>query len=189
MFPAITTYSPAACSSIEQSGEGDYIRPWVWVATLFFGPLFVSICFQWYIYIGTWVLARTQGILTELVFEHSLRIRFKAESSGDGARRTPTASGAATPADGASEVGDIDDDDSNTVEGGSEAGSTRTDSTAVKGKGKAKVAAAPSPAPVQSAAPEEDKKKDNLIGKINTLVTVDIDNIIGGKDFLMLGKL
>jgi hypothetical protein len=189
MFLAITIYSSTACSSIEKSGEGDYIRPWVWVAALFFGPLFVSICFQWYIYIGTWVLARTQGILTELVFEHSLRIRFKAESSGAGAGGAPTASGAATPADGASEAGDIDDDDSNTVEGGSEAGSVRTDTTVVKGKGKATVAAAAAAAPVQSATQDEDKKKDNLVGKINTLVTVDVDNITNGKDFLLLCEL
>ena len=67
--------------SLETSGSDDYIKPWVWVLALFLGPVFVSICFQWYIYMGTRALARTQGIITELVFEHSLRIRFKAESS------------------------------------------------------------------------------------------------------------
>ncbi|KAF5327417.1 hypothetical protein D9619_004696 [Psilocybe cf. subviscida] len=170
-------------SSIENSGEGDYVRPWVWVIALFFGPVFVSVCFQWYLYISTWALARTQGILTELVFEHSLRIRFKAGSSGDNTGRTPTASGAATPAECAPEVGDVDDH--STMEGGSDAQSVRTDSTAVKGKGKAKATTINVSVPAQSDAPDQ-AKKDNLIGKINTLVTADIDNITNGKDVLML---
>lgn len=136
------------------------------------GPFIVSMCFQAYIYFGTMTLARTQAILTELVFEHSLRVRFKAESSGDG-ERTPAP---ATPAETV---------DNNSVEGSSnsdenETQSVQTESTIAKGKAKE---SAPSP----PAAPSPDaKKKDNLVGKINTLVTVDVDNIIGSKDFLML---
>ncbi|KAF8966908.1 multidrug resistance-associated ABC transporter [Flammula alnicola] len=149
---------------LESSGNGDYIRPWVWVVCLFFGPFLVSICFQWYIYIGTRVLARTQGILTELVFEHSLRIRFKAESSGE-KDRTP--SGAVTPAE-ASETGSVQ---SATAGGSDDDQSTQSASSAAKGKAKATPATA---------------EKDNLIGKINTMVTVDVDNIVGAKDFLML---
>ena len=136
---------------------------------LFLGPLLVSVSFQWYIFLGTRTLARTQGILTQLVFEHSLRIRFKAEGSGD----RPATSAAVTPAE-SPETRSI-------AEGAGEdadAESVRTESTAAS-KGKAK--AGPEPA-------AEPKKKDNLVGKINTLVTVDLDNIIGGKDFLMCGK-
>ena len=137
---------------------------------LFLGPLLVSVSFQWYIFLGTRTLARTQGILTQLVFEHSLRIRFKAEGSGD----RPATSAAVTPAE-TPETRSI-------AEGAGEeadAQSVRTESTAAS-KGKAKAGPEPPAA--------EPKKKDNLVGKINTLVTVDLDNIIGGKDFLMCGK-
>ena len=163
-------------SSLETKGRNDYIRPWFWVVCLFFGPLIVSICFQWYIYLGTRTLARTQGILTELVFEHSLRIRFKAESSG-GEGRTPSPSTAATPAP-ASETGSVESETAGGSDGQSDGQSSiahSESSAAAKGKGKEESA-------------KEAKKKDNLIGKINTLVTVDVDNITNAKDILMLGQ-
>jgi hypothetical protein len=135
--------------------------------------LIVSICFQQYIYLGTRTLARTQGILTELVFEHSLRIRFKAESSEG---RTPSPSTTVTPAP-ASETGSEDSETAGGDDGQSSTAYSES-SAAAKGKGKAD--------PEESA--KEAKKKDNLIGKINTLVTVDVDNITNAKDILMLGQ-
>lgn len=135
----------------------------------------MSICFQWYIFLGTRTLARTQGILTELIFEHSLRIRFKAESSG-GEGRTPSPSTAVTPVP-ASESGSIDSETAGGDDGQSSTAYSES-SAAAKGKGKAD--------PAESA--KEAKKKDNLIGKINTLVTVDVDNITNAKDILMLGQ-
>ena len=137
----------------------------------------MSICFQWYIYLGTRTLARTQGILTELVFEHSLRIRFKAELSG-GEGRTPSPSTAATPAP-ASETGSVDSETAGGDDGQSSTAYSESSAVA-KGKGKGKAD------PEESA--KEAKKKDNLIGKINTLVTVDVDNITNAKDILMLGQ-
>jgi len=165
-------------SSLETKGRDDYIRPWFWVVCLFFGPLIVSICFQWYIYLGTRTLARTQGILTELVFEHSLRIRFKAESSG-GEGRTPSPSTAVTPAPG-SDTASVESETTTGSNDGQSSTAFSESSSAAKGKGKA------DPAPEESA--KEAKKKDNLIGKINTLVTVDVDNITNAKDILMLGQ-
>lgn len=138
------------------------------------GPFIVSMCFQAYIYFGTMTLARTQAILTELVFEHSLRVRFKAESSGEG-ERTPAPATPAESVDNGSVEGSSSGDDNETQ-------SVQTESTIAKGKAK-------EPASSSPAAPSADsKKKDNLVGKINTLVTVDVDNIVGSKDFLMLCK-
>jgi len=136
-----------------------------------------SICFQWYIFIGTRTLARTQAILTELIFEHSLRIRFKADSGEGGGSTGP--SRAVTPPE-ASDTGSIE---SETARGSDWQSSTaHSESSPVKGKAKAD----PARAPAESGA--EAKKKDNLIGKINTLVTVDVDNIVNAKDILMLSK-
>ena len=125
---------------------------------------------------GTRALALTEGLLTQLVFEHSLRIRFKAEGSKEnGSSTDQSASPSVTP-------------DNRSVEGSTalENSDTQSDTTAssTKGKGKAGSSA------TKSAAKDEKKeeKKDNLVGKINTLVTVDLENVVSAKDFLMVGK-
>lgn len=33
------------------------------------------------------------------------------------------------------------------------------------------------------------REKDNFIGRINNLITSDLDNIVNGRDFLFLGEL
>ena len=122
---------------------------------------------------GTRALALTEGLLTQLVFEHSLRIRFKAEGSKEN-----SPSSVQSPSL-------IDTPDAQSVEGSPtvEGNDTQSDTTPSSAKGKAKV--------IKSAATKDEKKegkKDNLIGKINTLVTVDLENVIDAKDFLMVGK-
>lgn len=159
---------------MESGDTGDrIISPWFWVVSLFFGPVLGSIAWQWYIFLGTRCLARTQGILTQLIFEHSLRIRLKAETSNsDKTVTAPTTPDSASVTDAGSTTEAEESDD------------TQSESTAVaKGKAKAKdgeAAKAPTPAPAV--------KKDNLVGKINTLVTVDVDTILSAKDFLMFGE-
>ncbi|KAF8885698.1 multidrug resistance-associated ABC transporter [Gymnopilus junonius] len=158
-------------TSLESNGRDDYIRPWFWVVCLFFGPFLVSAFFQAYIYFGTLALARTQAILTQLVFEHAFRIRFKAEATSSTSATTARA--------GSPDNRSIAD--SSTQEGEAQSVQTETTGTSLKGKGKA------DPSQAVAALPEADsQKKDNLIGKMNTLVAVDLDNIIGAKDFLMV---
>jgi len=41
------------------------------------------LCHQYYMFVVTRTLARAEALVTELVFEHSLRIRLKAETSND----------------------------------------------------------------------------------------------------------
>jgi hypothetical protein len=136
----------------------------------------MSICSQWYIFMGTRALARTEGLLTQLVFEHSLRIRFKAEGSEeDGPSTIQSASPIIIP-------------ETQPVEGSATLAGrdTQSDTTASSTKGKAKADISTS----KSTAKDEkkEKKKDNLIGRINTLVTVDLDNVVSAKYFLMVGK-
>ena len=120
---------------------------------------------------ATRALACADGLLTQLVFEHSLRIRFKAEGSREDDPSTVP----------------VDTSEAQSVEGSTpmEASSTQpnaaTDSNAKKGKAKADDSTAKS-------AGRKGKKKDNLIGKINTLVTVDLKNIVSARDFLMVSK-
>ncbi|KAF8994369.1 hypothetical protein BDZ89DRAFT_1123364 [Hymenopellis radicata] len=75
---------------IETRGEDAFIRPYVWILFLLFGPVLASIVFQRYFVTVAKIIVRLQALLTELVFEHSLRIRMKAavpeaESTLDGA--------------------------------------------------------------------------------------------------------
>ncbi|KAJ6502921.1 P-loop containing nucleoside triphosphate hydrolase protein [Mycena vitilis] len=66
---------------IETQDNGANVRPWVWIALIFLGPLVGNIVFQFYAFINTRSLVRSEAILTQLVFSHSLRIRMKAETA------------------------------------------------------------------------------------------------------------
>ena len=124
---------------------------------------------------GTRALALTEGLLTQLVFEHSLRIRFKAEGSKE---NSPSAIQSASP---------IVTSETESVEEGStalEGSDTQSDITASSTKGKAKADSST----IKSKDEKKDEKKDNLVGMINTLVTVDLENVVSAKDFLLVGK-
>lgn len=160
--------------------------PWFWVAWLFFGPLLNSVCRQWYIYINTRTLVRTEGLITQLVFEHSLRIRMKAGGSHDDIKdNTDTVIG--TP-----ETRSLDGNSSNVeiinaAKATSSHEATYAASTPVLGedpkitKHTTKVDLSKQPTVTDS------KKGDNLIGKINNLVTTDLNNLVDGRDFLIFG--
>lgn len=99
---------------------------------MFIGPMAISLARQWYIFVATRMLVHTEGLLTQLIFEHSLRIRMKAETS-------------------------------DRPDGGS--------STSL------------------SLRHEHRRPKaDNLVGKINNLVTTDMINVVEARDFLFLSK-
>jgi len=125
-------------------------------------------------------MMRVQAILTELVFEHSLRVRFKAETSNE--EEANNNSETTT-----NSIAESEGNGSESTEG-ADARSEQSGSTA-KDKGKSK-ASEPSPSPAPLSPPStSESKKNNLVGKINTLVTVDLDNIINAKGFLVLCKL
>ncbi|KAK0452213.1 hypothetical protein EV421DRAFT_1888046 [Armillaria borealis] len=65
---------------IETGGKDSQYRLWLWIGWLFIGPLMTSISSDWYIFISTRCLVRAEGIITQLVFEHALRIHAKAET-------------------------------------------------------------------------------------------------------------
>jgi hypothetical protein len=175
--------SPIAVNRIlvylESPNPNTFIHPWFWVFALFTSPIFASLLFQWYFFIGSCFRVRLHAILTELIFEHGLRIRLKAEASGESSSspstgtRTPVAE---LPSSSASTV--VDSGSLNTsvttIAEGSDGGS-------FVGKGKAKAKPEKSRDPLQ-----QPKKKANLVGKMNTLVTVDMDRILAAKDFLVV---
>ncbi|KIJ26945.1 hypothetical protein M422DRAFT_38010 [Sphaerobolus stellatus SS14] len=111
-----------------ENGKPDTgIKPWFWITFLFIGPMLDSLCMQWYIFLGTRLLVRATALLTQLIFEHSLRIRMKADVEKDG-----------------------------------------------KGKGD------------DAKEPKSKKGGAHLTGKINNLLTSDLEQIGTGREFLQV---
>lgn len=167
---------------LETRGDGAVVRPWVWITYLFFGPALGTIVFQWYIYITTGSLVRVSAIVTQLVFEHALRIRVKAETSSS-PRTTPAVtpearSETATP----DNVSVADNIRPETAGGSGEESGRSTTSLSIKGKQKEEF-----PASLVTDDENEDPgKASNLVGKMNNLVSTDLENLIDGRDFILL---
>lgn len=161
------------------------VRPWFWILSMFLGPVIRSLTFQWYSFINTKTLIQGEAILTQLIFEHSLRIRFKAEhsdkeSGGTHGQASDTAVAVPETAPTAKASITTEDGESNTtVEAGpsdSSKGSKSSRSSVSKLKG--------------DGIKRKEKKAEsvNLVGKLNNLVTTDMRNILETRDFLMLCK-
>ncbi|KAH9028261.1 hypothetical protein EDB84DRAFT_1563180 [Lactarius hengduanensis] len=171
---------------LETRGEGAVVRPWVWVAYIFLGPALGTIAFQCYLFIASGTLVRVTAIVTQLVFEHALRIRVKAETSSS-PEATPTAtpevgSQATTPDSGSAvEINIVSE------EAGGSGEETRSEQSTIAAssiKGKRKEEASGSDSGSEDG--EEPGDSSNLVGKMNNLVSTDLENIIDGRDFLLL---
>lgn len=145
---------------------------------------------------------RVEGIITSLVFDHALRIRLKAEmgekkdeAKVDDTTSVSTGPGSDTKGSNSPDIGSGDEDDNATVHSRSTtAGTTASTSTAA-------TAVAPPPPPGAAKAADAKKQEEkadaespkskgaNLIGKINNLVTSDLEHITEGRDFLFIGAL
>ncbi|KAF7368865.1 ATP-binding cassette transporter [Mycena venus] len=68
-------------SYLEDPDADTFMKPWFWVLLLFLGPLTHALAFQWDIFVGTHIMAQASALVMQLVFEHALRIRVKAETA------------------------------------------------------------------------------------------------------------
>ncbi|EMD39558.1 hypothetical protein CERSUDRAFT_111873 [Gelatoporia subvermispora B] len=172
-----------------ESGRADAtIRPWVWVLWLFLAPMSLSLSWQWYTFVATRVRVHAEAMITSLIFDHSLRIRVKAETDNESEGST-TSSMTVTPetasvveTEGVESVEDTTGNDDETLRANSTGGTSR--SVVDKGKTKSSIV----PEVERSAAPAQDKLK-NLTGKLNNLVTVDLDNVLATCDVLILVEM
>nr|GAT53005.1 multidrug resistance-associated ABC transporter protein [Mycena chlorophos] len=169
---SLTAYSgPFAMNKLLQYVEtrddiaAHVVRPWVWVVLIGLGPLLGSLIWQLYIFINTRTLVRTEAIITQLVFAQSLRIRMKADVSekkkGEEATAPATPAGVQTPTEA----------ESTTVQPRSASVKSGTESVK-KGERKAEEATR--------------EKSVAMVGRINNLVTTDLDNIVDSREFLDL---
>jgi len=137
------------------------------------------------------MMVRTEGIITQLVFEHALRIRMKAETASNQQSPPPSTPGSETRSfaegitDNESEAESMAASGEGTLRE-SGASSTTTATSVAKGKHKAKASTDSETPPKPDKDKDKDTKKDNLIGKINNLVTTDLNNLVDGRDFLIL---
>ena len=180
------------------------------------GPLLSSMCFQSYIYFSvrfapvhfatccmlrrnlpqTHSLVRVQGIVTSLVFDHALRIRLKAETEKDAASATAdtasiAGSGQTKGADSPDSTTIADDEEVDDASTTGPSRSATTDTVATASTTATAVAPQPAKSTDSNEKEAEDKTKskgNDLIGKINNLVTSDLENITDGRDILFLGE-
>ncbi|KAJ7125203.1 P-loop containing nucleoside triphosphate hydrolase protein [Mycena epipterygia] len=57
------------------------VRPWFWIGWILFGSIFRTVISEWYMYIATRTMLQAEAILTQFIFQHSLRIRTNFEST------------------------------------------------------------------------------------------------------------
>ena len=131
------------------------------------------------------MLVRTEGIITQLVFEHALRIRMKAETDKSPVK-LEEASRDSTVAGGTPDSASVEGSSSGDSRSGSGDETARSSAISIKSQGKQQA---------KAESDEDDKfnkdgtvKADNLVGKINNLVSVDLGNITEGRDFLILSS-
>lgn len=152
-----------------------------------------SVSEHWHRYLETAVLGRIQALLTQLVFEHSLRIRMKGETES---RQSDPQDLASSQISSVIEVelgakssrvnSNHENAQTEQEQGETQSSSTTTalardvESTANK-KGKTRAG----PADTVGKTTNDTK---NLVGTINNLVTSDLDAIADGTNFLTFGK-
>jgi hypothetical protein len=152
----------------------------------------------------TRTLVRAECLITQLVFEHSLRIRVKAETDPN----APPESAPATPMtltpDQASINGPPPPREESSI-GGHEVDASTTDVNTLHSRDETLRASSSSVKSTTSSkgklktkttkeADKSSKKSDtkghssaeNLVGKINNLVTTDLGNIVDSRDFLLV---
>ena len=135
--------------------------------------MLVSVAFQYYMYLTSRIVVHAEALITQLVLEHSLRIRLVAEDpdkKSENVHGTPSAA-----PDDASEEGQ-----SSPSRESSE--STAVDSTTSESETTTKDSSSTKTSPSVAL-----KKEQNLIGKINNLVTTDALAITNARDFLQVG--
>ncbi|OCH87049.1 hypothetical protein OBBRIDRAFT_796585 [Obba rivulosa] len=159
---------------LETGGEDAIVRPWVWISWLFFGPVIGSITAEWYMFLGTRITVRAQAIITSLVFDHALRIRVKAGS--DNSAVTASGISAPTALDTSSFL------DSSTASHSSP--DSEEDTIHPKSIDSSTINKQISEADCEGSSTSETSQ--SLVGRLNTLVTIDVDKITRARDFVML---
>jgi ABC-type multidrug transport system fused ATPase/permease subunit len=178
---------------LERGGADSVVRPWVWIAWVALAPFLSDMVGQVIMWLSARVYCQMEALLTALVYDHALRVRVihradnasnpdaRGAISGDEVTVAVVPHAAASNQAAATATPGSDGTSDTATETASEAESSTTGTTAV------------SSAPVshKSKADKKDKKdaqekekSKDLVGRLMNLVTSDLANAIGAKDFL-----
>lgn len=181
---------------IEDGGENAEVKPWVWILWLLVAPIMGSIAIQWHNFLAvcisfllpklatnrsqTRMIVRTEAIFTQLIFNHALCVRIKAETAEDAKHigdsvTDPIANASVLDANPLGSAMSLD----HSVEG--------SDYVLEQPPNCAPEGVSPLDTDAE-ASPAKSKTSDNLVGKITNLCSSDLANIVGARDFLLLGK-
>ncbi|KAF8310670.1 ATP-binding cassette transporter [Clavulina sp. PMI_390] len=157
---------------VETSGQGARIKPWFWIIVLLCRSLLGDIALHRYYYEITTITVRAEAIITQLVFEHALRIRVKEDvNSFHSTAASQATTRPVTPVF------------TDTVAGG-----TSVDIVA-DGSGSHDIISTDEAIDVTPSKPDivptdtaEDGATSSLVGKINNLISSDLDNIIQARE-------
>ncbi|WVQ74599.1 hypothetical protein IAR50_004200 [Cryptococcus sp. DSM 104548] len=166
---------------LESDGKGHNVRPIVWVVFLFMGPTLSSLFMELYIYNATRCLVRAEALLTQLLFDHSLRLRMKdqVEDQKDGEEEKESAGPLIT----VEEVDHAPD---------APRGLIAAEGDEAEGEGAALGVEEPESAQDKTdrkAAADAEAKKSKgqgLAGKINVLMAADIEAVCEGRDLALI---
>ncbi|KAG8864753.1 hypothetical protein FRB96_003338, partial [Tulasnella sp. 330] len=179
---------------LESGGKGATYHPWVWILGLFIGPFLGSILWEVNIAIGTRLLVRTEGLITQLIFERALKMRFTDDSQKSTPSDTPREAAVVLDDEMVTErTGRAEGTDSSdvTLTGGLEAGDI---DSKTKGKDRSPTSSgSDSPrkstaTPIKEDAPkkkDEKKESKNLVGKLTNMVSTDLKNLTNARNFIM----
>jgi hypothetical protein len=179
-------------SYIEKKGDDAFIQPWVWIFVISLAPMLRNACEQLYLYTNTRTATRIEAVITSVVYEHSLRIRV-LNKAAENTNPAPLATPPEVPKPGAALVptqasGPSDQLASEVSTLHSRGGTSVTTASTVVGSGNGEDTdgqGKDSKAKVHEEKRKKEKSQD-VIGKLNNLVTSDLDNISGGKDWLVV---
>ncbi|KAG9012444.1 hypothetical protein FRB94_006059 [Tulasnella sp. JGI-2019a] len=163
---------------IETRGQDAIVRSWVWVLALFLAPVATSIAWQWYAYKTVQIIVRTEGIITQLIFEHALKIRLNDETQSEDSGSVKTMPAVVAPQTEHGNTSDesvthsSDENSGTTMVVGETESPTNSDTPSVGSQTK------------EHAKPIAEGS--NLIGNMTNLVSTDLGNITDARDFLLL---
>jgi hypothetical protein len=176
---------------IEHGGEGAVVRPWVWIALIALAPLVQCGAEQLSSYYKSRTTAQIDAVITATLHQHALRVRILNTPDEDQASSpslpvpftTAVTTATVTAPSATSSNGQTPD--AATVHSRAESSSsTITAVASVNNDGKTGNKVAPKTQVVDDKRGKKDRKNQDIVGRLNVLVTSDMNNIAIGTDWI-----
>ncbi|KAF8515052.1 ATP-binding cassette transporter [Hysterangium stoloniferum] len=169
-----------------EDGQDAFIKPWFWALCLFIGPSVGSLANSFYTFTASRIVVHAEAIITQVLFNHTLRIRKKEETTARSGQSTITNT---LSSRSMRENGTDVESESRSKTLRCERISPRTSKDAA-GRRASDTSNATIPNTVSSLAssdkPVYDSRSNNLAGKITNLITTDLSNIADGREFIYI---